>query len=120
MVPIAVARIIITPPALAMVALVLLWRRRRPDQMPRWLTGTLIVFFSSLALASQASAFSAPHLALACLGVFDVVFYAIAVRMWIERRPKPLSGSGALEEAERHARAGLDIVDREEARRRGK
>lgn len=106
----AIARLIITPPSLAMAALVILWRYRRPDRMPLWLTVSLLVFFLSLALASQASAFSSPHLALGCLGVFDVAFYAIAARMWIERRPKPLTGEEAASEARRHADEALDLT----------
>lgn len=118
MLALTVARIALAPPLLAIATWFLAWRRARPDQAPRWLAVKLTVLPTALAFASVATAFDYPPLALVMLAFANVVAYAVAVQLWLERRPKPLAPEDAAHEARRLADAAGALA--EDARRRSK
>lgn len=119
MLAIVVARIALAPPLLAIATWFIAWRSARPDQAPRWLTVKLTVLPTALALASIATAFDYPPLALGMLALANVVAYAVAIQLWLERRPKPLAPEDAAHEARRLADAAGALADDAERRAKG-
>lgn len=111
MLGLVIARLILAPPLLAIAAWFIAWRRARPDLAPRWLVVKLVALPVSIALAAVSTAASYPPTALVMMVLADVVAIAIALRLWVERRPIPLTLVEAAHEARRLAGAASDLAD---------
>lgn len=104
------ARSILAPALLLIAAWFFALRRARPDLASRWLTAKIVALLLSIALAAVASAIGSPATALACVAVADVVAWFLAVRLWVERRPRALTGEEAAREARRLADSAIDLT----------
>lgn len=112
-----VARLLLAPAFLALSAWFVALRRARPDLMSGWMTLEIVVLFLAMMVAALAAGLGSPPVALGCLTIADAVAWFLAVRLWAERRPVPLSEEEATREAARLAHAALDVADAAERRR---
>ncbi len=113
-----VARVILAPAFLMLAAWFIALRRARPDVVSRWFTVKVVVLFAAISLAAVASGAGSPPTALVCIGVADFVAWFLALRLWIERRPRPLAHEDAAQEARRLADMALDLAASTERRAR--
>lgn len=107
---IAIARFILAPALVLLAAWFVALRRARPDLITPWLALSVGALLLAIGIAALASALGSPSIALAGIGAADAVAWFLAARLWIERRPKPLTAEGAAAEARRLADDALDLT----------
>lgn len=111
MIGLTLTRLALVPSLIAIAGWFVAWRRARPDLAPRWLVAKLTVLCLVIAARTVAGAFHERDMVTVLHVIADVVAAAVALRLWIERRPTSLAAEDAAREARRLANSAVDLAD---------